>query len=152
MKASDPPIVVESRVDAPIDEAWRTITEADRMRRWFFEEIASFEPRVGFETVFTVSTGGRDFPHRFRVVEVESPRAIAWDWSYDGHPGAATARFDLAEDPGGGTRVRVTFVVREDFPDDVPEFRRESCVGGWEYFVGERLPRVFGAAGPASPA
>jgi hypothetical protein len=33
----------------------------------------------------------------------------------------------------------LTVEVLEDFPDDIPEFRRESCIGGWNYFINHRL-------------
>jgi hypothetical protein len=29
--------------------------------------------------------------------------------------------------------------VRETFPDDIPEFRRDSCIGGWEYLIQKSL-------------
>ncbi len=32
-----------------------------------------------------------------------------------------------------------TLTGRGDFPDDVPEFERESCLGGRQYFIGQAL-------------
>jgi hypothetical protein len=29
--------------------------------------------------------------------------------------------------------------VVEDFPDDIPEFDRESCQSGWNYLISESL-------------
>jgi len=29
--------------------------------------------------------------------------------------------------------------VLEDYPDDIPEFKRESGLGGWNYFIKDRL-------------
>jgi hypothetical protein len=33
----------------------------------------------------------------------------------------------------------LTNIITEDYPSDVPEFKRESCIGGWNYFLGEML-------------
>ena len=40
---------------------------------------------------------------------------------------------------GDSTLLRLTHQMPEDLPDDVPEFTRESCQGGWEYFIKGRL-------------
>ena len=37
--------------------------------------------------------------------------------------------------------ARLTAII-EDFPEDIPEFSRESCNKGWEYFIQNRL-KVF---------
>ena len=37
------------------------------------------------------------------------------------------------------TLLRLTNVVIEDFDDTIPEFRRESCQAGWNYFIKESL-------------
>jgi hypothetical protein len=46
--------------------------------------------------------------------------------------------FELFKE-GDGTRLRLTHIVLKDFPDDIPEFKRESGLAGWRYFLGERL-------------
>jgi hypothetical protein len=35
--------------------------------------------------------------------------------------------------------LRLTHFVEEDFPDDIPEFSRESGLQGWTYFIKEKL-------------
>jgi hypothetical protein len=42
-----------------------------------------------------------------------------------------------------GTQFTVTTKVIEDFPNDIPEFARESCIGGWNYFIKERLDKFL---------
>ena len=46
--------------------------------------------------------------------------------------------FELYEH-GDSTTLRLTLDIREDFPEDIPEFKRKSCIGGWEYFIQGRL-------------
>jgi len=138
MRASEEPVVVEQTFRATADQVWKSITDPDLMRQWFFDNIPRFEPEVGFETTFTVVNEGREFPHRWKVTEVVPSKKIAYDWSYDNYAGDSWVEWELFEE-GSATRLRLTHKVREDFPDDVPEFQRESCVAGWTYFVAQSL-------------
>ncbi len=36
------------------------------------------------------------------------------------------------------TKLKLTHSVRESFPEDIPEFSGESCIAGWEFFLGQR--------------
>ena len=138
MKSSEPPIITEITVSHPPEEVWKVITEPELMRSWFFDNIPSFEPKLGFETQFPVSSEERTFTHCWKVVEVIPNQKIAYEWNYTEYPGDSIVSFELsAADPG--TRLRLTHRVIQDFPDEIPEFRGESCQGGWDYFIGERL-------------
>ena len=138
MKSSDKPIVVEETFRATPESVWRAITEADHMRAWFFESIPDFKPVVGFRVEFDVDSGGRRFPHMWRVTRVVPGELIELNWRYGGYPGDSYVTFELIRG-GDSTRLKLTHVVKEDFPDDVPEFKRESCVAGWRYFINQRL-------------
>jgi uncharacterized protein YndB with AHSA1/START domain len=138
MKTSDDPIVVEQAFGATLDTVWKSITEIDLMRQWYFENIPAFKPEVGFETRFNVQSGGRDFMHMWKVTEAVPRKKISYDWRFAGYPGESSAAFELF-DNGKSTTLRLTVTVREDFPEDIPEFKRESCVDGWKYFIKERL-------------
>ena len=138
MRASDKPIVVEQTFNATLDRVWKSLTEPALMRQWYFDNISNFKPEVGFETGFTVSNDGRDFLHRWKVTEVVPHKKIAYDWSYENYPGDAWVAFELFEE-GSATRLRLTHVAREDSPQDVPEFRRESGLAGWRHFVQKSL-------------
>jgi hypothetical protein len=37
------------------------------------------------------------------------------------------------------TKLTLSVEVQEDFPESIPEFKRESCIGGWNYFINNRL-------------
>ena len=138
MKASEDPIVVSQRFEAPVETVWKAITDLDWMTRWYFENIPAFEPAVGFATEFVVVSSGRRFPHRWRVTEVVAEAKISYDWTYENYPGRGLVTFAL-EPRAGGTLLTLSNDVLEDFPDDVPELRRSSCQAGWEYFIQQRL-------------
>ena len=42
--------------------------------------------------------------------------------------------FELFEEDDS-TRLNLTHRVTESFPDDIPEFKRESGLAGWNYFI-----------------
>ena len=138
MKTSDAPIVVEQTFDATPDAVWKSITQVDLMRQWYFENIPAFKPEVGFETRFLVQSGGRDFLHMWKVTEAVTRKKISYEWRFEAYPGVSSATFELF-DNGKSTTLRLTVDVHEDFPEDIPEFERESCIDGWKYFINGRL-------------
>ncbi len=138
MKANDTPVIVEQTFSATIATVWSAITEVDQMRQWFFENIPAFKPEVGFETQFNVESEGRNFLHLWQVTQVVPLKMITCNWKYEGYAGDSFVAFELFEE-NDSTRLRVTHQVTQNFPDDIPEFLRESCVAGWTFFIKERL-------------
>ena len=138
MKVNEPPVVVEQDFDVPIGLLWQANTDINEMRQWYFEIIPDFKPEVGFETQFTIENEGRNFLHTWKVTEANAPRKIVYDWSFEGYEGKLYTVFELSE-LNEKTRLTLNCIVREDFPDGIPEFERESCLGGWNYFIKESL-------------
>lgn len=108
------------------------------MTQWFFENIETFKPEVGFETKFIVENDGRIFPHLWRITEVEPYKMITYNWKYEGYAGDSEVIFELSEQ-NIGTKLKLTHRVLENFPQNIPEFERESCISGWNYFIKQRL-------------
>ncbi len=142
MRKNEIPIVVQQTFDAPIEKVWRSITEVGLMRQWYFENIPAFKPEVGFETQFNVTSQGRDFLHMWRVTEVVPVKKIAYNWKFEGYRGDALVVFELSRQ-NNATTLTLTNIVRESFPDDIPEFTRESCIAGWEYFIKQSLKKFL---------
>lgn len=139
MKAIDPPIIVTELLNHSVEEVWVAITEVKQMRQWFFEDIPAFEPRVGFSTVFDVQAPSMVFPHHWTILEVEDGKKIVYDWHYgDACVGKGVVIFELSVE-GPATRITLINKVLEDFPQDLPEFKRESGECGWNYFIKDRL-------------
>ena len=139
MKTTDPPVIVENTIDADCQTVWNAITIHDEMVKWYFEENPAFEAKVGFETQFVIEVEDRKFTHCWKVTKVDPAKLIAYSWHYPEYPGAAVVTFNLIPKTDSQTTVRVTVDVTEDFPDHIPEFKRDSCVAGWEYFLKEQL-------------
>ena len=142
MKTSEPPIVVQHVFDVPVYRVWNALTLPEEMRQWFFPNIPEYEAKVGFETQFTVENDGRTFPHLWKVLEVAHLRKMVQEWRYEGYAGCCTVSYTL-EAIKELTRLTVTVTVLEDFPDNIPEFKRESGVSGWEYFILQNLKKYL---------
>ena len=138
MNKDDKPIIVEQTFSVPVEVVWKSITEHDQMIKWFFENIPSFKAEVGFKTQFIVENEGRVFPHLWEITEVIPNNKITYSWKYEDYPGLAYVTFELFEQ-NDLTLLKLTNTVVESFPDNIPEFRRESCIGGWEFFIKSRL-------------
>ena len=138
MRNHDEPIVIEQSFNKSIDMVWNAITRIDQMRQWFFKNIPSFKPEVGFETQFNVQSGGRNFLHMWKVTEVVPPKMITYNWKYDGYAGDSYVVFELFQQ-NSETLLRLTHRITENFPEDIPEFSRQSGIEGWTFFIRKSL-------------
>lgn len=117
---------------------WKAITEVKQMKQWFFENIKAFEPEVGFSTKFVVENEGKLFPHLWEITQVIPLKKIAYNWKYEGFAGDSFMTFEISEQEKGSI-LKLTHTVTQDFPSNIPEFTRESCMAGWDYFIRQRL-------------
>lgn len=138
MNINEKPVIVEQSFNCPIETVWKSITEIDLMRKWYFENLPEFEAKVGFKTRFNVTNEGRNFLHLWEITEVAPQQKIAYSWKFKEYPGEGLVVFELYEH-NNLTTLKLTNSVIKDFPDDIPEFARESCLGGWQYFIQNRL-------------
>jgi len=134
MKRTDPAIIVKEEFKTTKETLWKAITDINEMQHWYFTMIPDFAPTVGFKTEFEVSVENRTFTHVWEVTEVIPNKMITYIWTYLEYPGKAAVSFELLEKEGG-LQLVLTLYVLENFPEDIPEFRRESCIHGWEYFL-----------------
>jgi uncharacterized protein YndB with AHSA1/START domain len=138
MKKKDPPVIVEQNLKSTIPQVWSALTDHRLMKKWYFDNIPNFHAKVGFETRFSIFNEDREFIHKWKVTEVIPLKLISYNWKYENYPGDSEVKFEIFNN-GDLAKLRVTVLIYEDFPEDIPEFKRESCVGGWNYFIKDRL-------------
>jgi uncharacterized protein YndB with AHSA1/START domain len=138
MKSNENPIIVTQIFNNSIKEVWNAITELQQMKKWFFQNIPSFNPEVGFQTEFIVQSDLRTFTHLWKITEVIPYKKIKYEWSYKEHKGLGFVTFELTEKENHSL-LRLTNEGLESFPQNIAEFSRESCQGGWEYFIQKNL-------------
>lgn len=138
MKSSDPPVVVAHKFNTSVQKIWNAITVLIEMRQWYFDQIEDFKPKIGFKTQFAVQVEERTFTHLWKVTQVVPQQKITYNWKFLEYPGSGDVTFELIPEEEH-VLVKLVNRVFEDYPDDIPEFKRESCEQGWEYFIGQKL-------------
>jgi len=131
------PIVVEKIVNAPVSRVWKAITNKEQMKEWYFD-IASFEPKVGFEFQFEGGPDGRSYVHQCKIIEVIENKKLQHSWKYKGYEGNSIVTWELT-DMGSKTKVKLTHTGVETFPA-IPDFKRENFEAGWNEIVPTLLP------------
>jgi uncharacterized protein YndB with AHSA1/START domain len=76
--------------------------------------------------------------HLWTITEVIPQQKLVYNWKYEDLAGDSYVTFEL-EEIDNKTNLTVTATVTEDFSDEIPEFTRESCLGGWTYFIKQQL-------------
>lgn len=132
------PIIVEQTYNTSIDRVWKAITDSGQMRKWFFANIDSFKAEVGFETEFNVQANDKNYLHLWKITEVQVQKKIIYNWKYGGYSGNSYVIWELSSE-NNFTKLKLTHEGQETFPQDNPDFRRESCIEGWKYFICQRL-------------
>lgn len=145
MKTTDPPIKVSEKFNVTAKVLWEAITEVDKMKLWFFDNLPSFKAIEGHQLVFDVFSEDRCFRHIWEVIEVINQEKISVRWTYEGIAGESIAHFAIGTNPENGVSLTVTTEVIVDFPSDIPEFEPESCEAGWKYFIQKRLAEYLAA-------
>lgn len=132
------PLVVERTYNAPPSRVWEAITDKDKMKEWYFQ-LSDFRPEVGFEFSFHgQGHDGKNFIHLCRVTEVVPGKKLVHTWKYKEYPGESVLTWELFPE-GDGTRVKLTHAGLETFPQDDPNFSRNSFTGGWNDLLGKYL-------------
>lgn len=138
MLKNEPPVIVKQNFSYGIDTVWSAITQLEQMRVWFFENIPAFSPIEGFKVQFSIVNNGREFIHLWEIVEVIPHKKIKYNWRYKGYAGNSFVTFELSENDGT-TTLELTHEVTEDFNNKIPEFKKENCRAGWQYFINKNL-------------
>ncbi|PHS09206.1 MAG: ATPase [Kordia sp.] len=131
-------VIIKQNFKVSVEMLWKAVTEHRQMILWFFENIPEFEAHVGFKTQFLIENEGRKFTHLWEIMEVIPNQKIVYNWKYDEYEGEGLVFFELVENEKESSLILINKWIGE-FPQDIPEFSRESCLGGWEYFINGRL-------------
>ena len=138
MKVDESPIQLSYSYSASVGQLWEALTNHDQMIKWFFSNIPEFKAKKGFETSFPVKSEHRSFLHIWTVESVQKNELMRMRWRYEEYEGDATVTFLVS---GTDTMAYLTLRmdILKDFVADIPEFTRESCEAGWNYFLNEEL-------------
>ncbi|MFK5957517.1 MAG: SRPBCC domain-containing protein [Lutibacter sp.] len=138
MTTKETPVIVEEIFQVPTNKIWEAITSIYKMKLWYFDNIPDFKPVVGFKTEFNVKSEDRNFLHQWEITEVIPLKKITYKWHFKDYQGDALVHFEIFSTKKE-TILRVTNEVISNFSNDIPEFKRESCLEGWNYFIKDRF-------------
>ncbi len=113
-------VAVARTYDTTQDDLWDALTNPERIPRWFLP--ISGDLRLGGRYQLEGNAGGE-------IAACDPPRHLAVTWGMHGSESWVTV--DLAEDPNGGTILRLEHVahVADDFWD---EFGPGAAGVGWD--------------------
>lgn len=131
-------IYLEYSFNTSLEELWLALTEFEKMKLWYFDVLPDFKAEIGFETTFKISHEGKAFTHQWKVVEVKPQKIIAYQWTFSEYHGASISTFEIKERTSD-VQLILRVEVLENFPSDIPEFKKESGIGGWNFFMNDRL-------------
>ena len=130
-------VVVERVFNAPIEKVWLALTDKNQMKQWYFD-LDAFRPEVGFEFKFDGGKDDKVYHHQCKIIEVIPNKKLKYSWSYVGYEGMSFVTFELF-DEGKTTRLKLTHEGLETFPQNNPDFAKESFTEGWTYITGISL-------------
>lgn len=133
------PLIIERSYNAPIQKVWAAITEKDQMKKWYFE-FDEFKAEKGFKAQFTGGDDKVQYLHEFEILECDPPNKLSHSWIYPEYEGYSVLTWELTAEGDAKTHVKLTHQGLESFPQQNPNFRRESFTQGWTYFIQEALP------------
>ncbi|PZR21399.1 MAG: SRPBCC domain-containing protein [Flavobacterium psychrophilum] len=134
------PLIIERTYNAAADKVWSAITDASKMRQWYFD-LEEFKPEVGFTFEFSAECDGLSYLHTCEVTEVVEGKKIVYSWKYRDYPGMSYVMWELFPE-GEKTRLVLTHTGLETFPKH-KDFTTESFTGGWNYFLGDALKKYL---------
>lgn len=131
-------LVVQRRFAAPIDDVWASLTESDRLGRWF--GTWSGDPSTGSVMVTMTAEADPVPPARYDIDACDPPRRLAVSAVDDG--GTWHLSVDLSEQEGGAT-----VVVFRQRGVDLPSLHDTGP--GWEWYLDRWVAAVAGTTPPS---
>jgi uncharacterized protein YndB with AHSA1/START domain len=129
-------LVLERDLPGSIEDAWASITESERLARWYCSWTG--EPRVGATVQLTLVGEDSDATSPAEIVACEPPNHLA----VSTHDESGSWRLEATLTPIDPNRTRLRFVHHLD-----PEANAEEIGPGWEYYL-DRLMATWTDAPP----
>lgn len=135
-------LIIETTLPHSPQHIWEALTDNAQMKEWYFN-LEHFEPSVGFEFEFEgKGNTGETYLHLCKVLEAIPTQKLKHTWVYQNIKGHSEICFELTE-TSEGTHVKLTHEGLEKFPQDHPDFARESFEKGWTQLIQHLLPEYL---------
>lgn len=132
------PIIVQQKIEAPIDEVWVALTDKERMRSWYFD-IEDFELKTGKEFNFYEPGEAKKYHHQGHILDFIINKKLRHSWSYPEFSDAETVVTWELQSEDDITVVKLTHEDIDHFKNLGEGFSIEDFTKGWNIIVGQSL-------------
>jgi uncharacterized protein YndB with AHSA1/START domain len=132
------PIIVQYKVNAPVEKVWKALTDKNEMKSWYFD-IPDFELEVGKQFNFYEPGDAHKYHHQGEVLEIIPNKKFKHRWSYpEFSEEKTTVTWELTEQEGG-TVITLIHENIDNLKDLGENFSRKSFAEGWNGIVNQSL-------------
>lgn len=132
------PIVVEYKVNAPIEKVWKALTDKKEMKSWYFD-IPDFELAEGKQFNFYEPGDAKKYYHQCEILEIIPHQKLKHSWAYPEFSKEKTVVTWEINAEDDGTLIRLTHEGIDNFKDLGESFSRNSFTEGWNGIIGQSL-------------
>lgn len=132
------PIIVEYKVNAPIERVWKALTDKTEMRSWYFD-IPDFELETGKVFNFYEPGDEKKYHHQAEVVEIIPEQKLKHTWTYPEFSNEKTMVTWELQPQGNETLVKLTHDGIDNFSDLGENFSQNAFTEGWNGIIGQSL-------------
>lgn len=132
------PIVVEYKVNAPIEKVWKALTDKNEMKSWYFD-IPDFELAEGKQFNFYEPGDAKKYHHQCEILEIIPHQKLKHSWAYPEFSEDKTVVTWEINAEDDGTLIRLTHEGIDNFKDLGESFSRNSFTEGWNGIIGQSL-------------
>lgn len=132
------PIIVQYKVDAPIDEVCQALTNKEEMKSWYFD-ISDFELETEKQFNFYEPGEAKKYHHQGVILDFVLNKKLKHSWAYPEFSDAKTIVTWELQPEGNSTVVKLTHEDIEHFEELGEGFSRENFAEGWNAIIGQSL-------------
>lgn len=132
------PIVLEYKVNAPIEKVWKALTDKNEMKSWYFD-IPDFELAEGKQFNFYEPGDAKKYHHQCEILEIIPHQKLKHSWAYPEFSKEKTVVTWEINAEDDGTLIRLTHEGIDNFKDLGESFSRNSFTEGWNGIIGQSL-------------
>jgi len=129
------PLKITKEYNCSIKELWNAITNPEVMKDWYFE-LDGFELEKGNQFEFYAG----EYLHHCEIKEIFLYHKLVYSWNYPLYQGESQVSFILHPiNDDKSTQLELIHEGIASFPQDDPNFSRNSFEAGWEELLGIAL-------------
>ncbi|RMZ59728.1 SRPBCC domain-containing protein [Chryseobacterium nematophagum] len=132
------PIIVEYKINVPVQRIWKALTDSNEMKKWYFD-ISDFDLKVGKIFNFYEPGEAKKYHHQAEILEIIPQHILKHSWMYPEFSKSKTIVTWELLPQGDETLVKLTHEGVDQFKELGENFSKESFTDGWNEILGQSL-------------